>query len=43
MNNMSYDVILGRDWCEANGVRIDFKSKIYQRIKEIKENIFIKT
>ena len=27
MNKMSYDVILGRDWCEANGVRIDFKSK----------------
>ena len=27
---MSYDLILGRDWCEANGVIIDFsKQKIY--------------
>ena len=27
MNNMSCVVILGRACCEANGVRIDFKSK----------------
>jgi hypothetical protein len=30
MNNLSYDLILGRDWCNANGVVIDFnKKKIY--------------
>jgi hypothetical protein len=30
MNDLSYDLILGRDWCNANGVIIDFnKRKIY--------------
>ena len=26
MCDMSYDLILGRDWCEANGVIIDFSN-----------------
>ena len=30
LNDLSYDLILGRDWCDANGVIIDFnKKKIY--------------
>ena len=30
MEDLSYDLILGRDWCEANGVVLDFnKKKIY--------------
>ena len=30
MSDLSYDLILGREWCEANGVVIDFsKKKIY--------------
>ena len=30
LNDLSYDLILGRDWCEANGVIIDFtKRKVY--------------
>ena len=30
MCDLWYDLILGRDWCEANGVIIDFsKQKIY--------------
>ena len=30
MDDLTYDLILGRDWCEANGVVIDFnKKKIY--------------
>ena len=30
LNDLSYDLILGRDWCEANGVIIDFnKKKVY--------------
>ena len=30
MKDLSYDLILGREWCEANGVVIDFsKKKIY--------------
>jgi len=30
MDNLSYNLILGRDWCEANGVILDFtKRKVY--------------
>ena len=30
MNDLSYDLILGRDWCDANRDIIDiFKKKIY--------------
>ena len=30
LENLSYDLILGRDWCKANGLVIDFnKEKIY--------------
>ena len=36
INNMSYDLILGRDWCEANGVRIYFN---YKKIFLIKPNV----
>ena len=44
MNDLSYDLILGREWCEANGVVIDFnKKKIYllspQIVIEDGENI----
>ena len=27
MNDLSYDLILGREWCEANCVVIDFSKK----------------
>ena len=38
MNDLSYDLILGREWCEANGVVIDFsKKKIYFLKPEIKQ------
>ena len=30
INDLSYDLILGRDWCEANGIVLDFaRKKIY--------------
>ena len=30
MGDLSYDLILGRDWCEANGIILDFsKKKLY--------------
>jgi len=30
LNDLAYDLILGRDWCEANGVVLDFaKKKMY--------------
>ena len=30
MSDLSYDLILGRDWCEANGIILDFsKRKLY--------------
>ena len=40
LKDLSYDLILGRDWCKANGVVIDFnKERIYllkpQSIEEI--------
>ncbi len=27
MNGLTYDLILGRDWCDANGVLLDFNKK----------------
>ena len=45
MNDLSYDLILGRDWCEANGVILDFnKKKMYlikpQEVQAISDSVF---
>jgi hypothetical protein len=40
LHDLSYDLILGRDWCEANGVVLDFSKKKMYFLQQHEEKPF---